>query len=237
MYKNYFFDLYDTLIDVETNEHDDLVWEKMALYFSYYGAVYEAQEFKERYYSVIGKVIGGNPETDYPEIDVEYVFYKLFKDKEVKPKKRMARDAAKVFRMLSTNFLEAFDGVVDMLAVLNSQKKKIFILANAQNVFAMSELRKVGIRKYFDELYFSSDYGKCKPDQDFLEVAFAAEDIKKKESIIISSDYHRDIKSAKAMGVDALFINVNPEEVQEKADCKFEVKGRDYLKIIDLLVK
>lgn len=237
MYKNYFFDLYGTIIDVETNEKEELVWEKMALYYSYYGAYYDAEELKEKYYAVIDKIISGNPETAFPEIDVEYIFYKLFKDKEIKPKKRMARDAAKVFRMLSTNYIEVFEGVIDMLTVLSNQKKKIFILANAQNAFAISELRKVGIKKYFDGFYFSSDFGKCKPQKDFLESPFDAENVRKKESILVSADYERDIKGAKTIGIDALFMNMNSENVKDKVASKFEVKGRNYREIINLLVK
>lgn len=237
MYKNYFFDLYGTIIDIETDESQELVWDKMALYYSYYGAIYDAQEFKDKYYTAIDKIIASNQETTFPEIDVEYIFYKLFKDKDIKPKKRMARDAAKVFRMITTNYLEVFENVIDMLAVLSSQKKKVYILANAQNAYAISELRKVGIKKYFEGFYFSSDFGKCKPEKAFLESVFDAENIKKKESIIISADYNRDIKSAKVIGVDALFINTNPEKMVDKVDCQFEVKGRNYREIIDLLVK
>lgn len=237
MYKNYFFDLYGTLIDVETNEQQEILWEKMALYYSYYGAHYDAFELQSKYKVLINKFIDSKPKTDFPEIDVEYIFYKLFKDKDIKPKKRMARDAAKVFRMLSTNYLEVFDDVIDMLAVLVSQKKKVYILANAQNAYAISELRKVGIKKFFENLYFSSDFGKCKPEKEFLEEPFDAEDIKKKESIMISSNYERDIKSAKEIGVDALYINVNSSKMNEKIECKYEVKGRNYLEIINLLVK
>ena len=40
-YTDLVFDLYGTLVDIHTEEND-LVWEKTALYFGFYGAPYTA---------------------------------------------------------------------------------------------------------------------------------------------------------------------------------------------------
>ena len=45
MYKDLIFDLYGTLVDIHTEEND-LVWEKTALYFGYYGAHYTPEALK-----------------------------------------------------------------------------------------------------------------------------------------------------------------------------------------------
>ncbi|PKM93492.1 MAG: HAD family hydrolase [Firmicutes bacterium HGW-Firmicutes-1] len=235
MYKNYYFDLYGTLMSVETNEETDMVWEKMALYYGYYGANYDAYELQSKYQKATTKLLNSN-QVSHPEIDIQDVFYKLFKDKDIKLKKKMAKDAARVFRMLTTNSLEVYEGVIDMLMALKNQKRNVFLLANAQNAYALYELRKGGIRKYFDEFFFSSDFGMLKPETSFFEAAFAKEDIKKKDSIIISADYTRDIVGAKAFGVDTLYINADGEH-HDSATCTYEVKGRDYAKIINLIVK
>lgn len=237
MYKNYFFDLYGTLLDVETNEESEFVWEKMALYLGYYGAHYDAYELQNKYKKAVAKMLNSNTQYNHPELDMQDVFYKLFKDKDVKPKKKLPKDAAKVFRMLTTNYLEVFDGVIDMLLALKSQKKNVFVFANAQDVYALYELRKCGIRKYFDEFFFSSELGMCKPEEKFYEAIFSREDIKKKESIIISADYDKDIVGAKALGIDTLFLNANSEEHYDSNNYKYEVKGRDYAQVINLVVK
>ena len=39
------FDLYGTLVDIHTEE-TDLVWEKAAIFFGFYGAHYRGQELK-----------------------------------------------------------------------------------------------------------------------------------------------------------------------------------------------
>lgn len=237
MYKNYFFDLYGTLMAIETNEESEFVWDKMAMYYGYYGAHYEAYELQSKYKKAVTKILNSNNQVGNPELDIQDVFYKLFRDRDVKPKKKMSKDAAKVFRMLTTNYLDVYEGVIDMLLALKSQKKNVFVFANAQNVYALYELRKCGIRKYFDEFFFSSDFGMCKPENKFYDAIFSREDIKKKESIIISADYNKDIIGANAIGVDTLFINTNDDESYDLEPVKFEVKGRDYAKIINTIVK
>ena len=50
MYKNYVFDLYGTLVDIRTNENKAYLWDKMAEIMGFYGAVYERQELKQKYW-------------------------------------------------------------------------------------------------------------------------------------------------------------------------------------------
>ena len=44
-YTDLIFDLYGTLVDIHTEEND-LVWEKTAFYFGFYGARYTPEELK-----------------------------------------------------------------------------------------------------------------------------------------------------------------------------------------------
>ena len=44
-YTDLIFDLYGTLVDIHTEE-SDLVWEKTAFYFGFYGARYTGPELK-----------------------------------------------------------------------------------------------------------------------------------------------------------------------------------------------
>lgn len=37
-YDNYIFDLYGTLVDIHTDESDTAIWEKLAMFYGYYGA-------------------------------------------------------------------------------------------------------------------------------------------------------------------------------------------------------
>ena len=44
MYKNYIFDLYGTLIDINTKEWEIDVWIKMQELYGFYGANYKTKE-------------------------------------------------------------------------------------------------------------------------------------------------------------------------------------------------
>ena len=46
MYDNYVFDLYGTLVDIHTEENDAKVWEKLSLFYGFYGALYDPQELQ-----------------------------------------------------------------------------------------------------------------------------------------------------------------------------------------------
>lgn len=51
MYKNYIFDLYGTLIDIETNEYDMDAWNKLAVSLSFYNVTYTPDQLKEAYFA------------------------------------------------------------------------------------------------------------------------------------------------------------------------------------------
>ena len=53
MYDNYVFDLYGTLVDIHTEENDAKVWEKLSLFYGFYGALYDPQELQESYLALI----------------------------------------------------------------------------------------------------------------------------------------------------------------------------------------
>lgn len=44
-YDNYVFDLYGTLVDIHTEEDFPKLWEKLALFFGYYGAIYDRRNY------------------------------------------------------------------------------------------------------------------------------------------------------------------------------------------------
>ena len=53
MYTNYIFDLYGTLIDINTDEENIEFWYKLSLFYSFKGAIYEAIELKNSYKTLV----------------------------------------------------------------------------------------------------------------------------------------------------------------------------------------
>ena len=58
-YETYVFDLYGTLVDINTDEENMDVWEKLSLFYGYYKANYTKEELKLSYKEIlIGILIG-----------------------------------------------------------------------------------------------------------------------------------------------------------------------------------
>ncbi|NDL66740.1 HAD family hydrolase [Anaerotalea alkaliphila] len=235
MYQNYVFSFYGTLVDIKTNEEKPKVWEKMSLYYGYFGAVYNPEEMREVYEKTVKKFLESNKKSKHPEIDIEDVFYKLFKVKEVQPKKKVAREAARVFRMLTTEKIGLYEGVGEALQLLRDKGKKLYLLTNAQSKFVQPELKLLGIEQFFDGIYCSSDYGVCKPSETIFNKLLQEEGLKKKETLVVGNEYSMDIKGANNAGIDALFIRTNlTSTLAQEEPCKFQVMDGTLVDVVSM---
>ena len=81
MYKNYIFDLYGTLVDINTNEHKHSLWKNMAMIYSMSGANYTPAELKKTYYRFLDEEIKSLPKEKYstnPEPQIDNVFRRMY---------------------------------------------------------------------------------------------------------------------------------------------------------------
>ena len=161
MFKNYVFDLYGTLIDINTNEWQKKLWEKLSILYKYKGASYTAKEIAADYGKYVDaekkRVHRRHPEYTEIDIKIEKVFRKLFTAKGVKPTKRELQEICTAFRCFSTTYIKLYDGVLDLLETLKAKGKNVYLLSNAQRGFTENELNMFGLIKYFDGIIISSD--------------------------------------------------------------------------------
>ena len=213
MYKNYIFDLYGTLVDINTDENKVELWEKLSLFYSLKGAIYGAEELKNTYLEKVKNEIELIKDSKYPDFPLEKVFYSLYEDKGITASDEIVEDTAQFFRVLSINYIKLYDGVIELLEKLKAKGKKIYLLSNAQRVFTLFEMRMLGIEKYFDDILFSADYKVCKPDSKFYKILLDKHKLDIKESIMIGNDYICDIEGANNVGLDSLYLhsNLSPE--------------------------
>ncbi len=214
MYKNYIFDLYGTLVDISTDEDNSIVWEKLSLFYGYYGALYLPEELKEAYNSL---VTPNYSHEENPEIQIETVFKRLYLNKGIHPDNELVLHTGQFFRILSTKYIRLYDGIVTMLEKLNAKGKGVYLLSNAQKIFTVYELSMLDIEKYFDGILISSDYGIKKPECGFFKILLKKYGLKPEESIMIGNDSICDIAGAKKAGIDTYYIhsNISPEYIGE----------------------
>ena len=129
-YENYIFDLYGTLVDIHTDEEKTELWEKLAQFYGYYGAVYTAEELKNAYACLTGQkedalrqemgpdaaMKKDDAHEAHPEIEIEEVFLALFQKKGVQADIELAIHAGQFFRILSTEYIRLYDGAKELLA-------------------------------------------------------------------------------------------------------------------------
>lgn len=217
-YENYIFDLYGTLVDIRTDEGKEELWEKLALFYGYYDALYTASELRKRYDELVSAGEKNMLKKDdvheaHPEIKIEQVFKALFEEKGVEADMTLAVHAGQFFRILSTEYVKLYEGTVQMLEALKNAGKKIYLLSNAQRIFTEYEMHTLGIAQYFDDIFISSECGVKKPDSRFFEMLLRKHNIDVKKSIMIGNDAKSDIGGAKSVGLDTFYIhsNISPE--------------------------
>ena len=210
-YTDLIFDLYGTLVDIHTEENN-LVWEKTALYFGYYGAHYTPKalhnafdrELKHRHAQA------GQSYECFPDLPFEPIMAKLFRDAGVeKDADALGINAAQLFRICSTEYIRLYPGALEALAKLRKAGLRLWLLSNAQRVFTAYELRHLGLSHQLDGIYISSDYGCRKPDSRFYQALLQEQGLDVSNCLMIGNDRDTDIAGAKALGMDTLYMHTD----------------------------
>ena len=244
MYQNYIFDLYGTLVDINTNEGKPYLWKKTEELYAYHGAHYTPAEFKKAYLRLCASHTQALREKNgarYPEIQLEYVFEDLFKEKGVTVSMDIIRTIGQAFRAISTKFLCLYDGVTDLLDSIHTAGKKAYLLSNAQEMFTKHEMIALGIYDKFDGIVFSSDEGLCKPEEKFFRTVVERYGLNINECIMIGNDAGTDIKGANLIGMDSLYIHsdISPKITDlTGADipATYKIMDGDFTKVKELVL-
>ncbi len=208
-YTDLVFDLYGTLVDIHTEEND-VVWEKTALYFGYYGAHYTGEELRAAFGKVMAarEARAGQSYECFPDIPAEEVMAALFRRKGIrKGAKALGVNAAQVFRIASTAYVRLYPHVLEALGTLRAMGFRLWLLSNAQRVFTAYELRHLGLDNQFDGVYISSDYRCRKPDGRFFRALMEERGLSPENCLMIGNDRNTDIAGAQAVGMATLYMH------------------------------
>jgi len=235
MKKAIIFDLYGTLIDIHTDEDNDLFWQQFSLYLSYFGVKYD--NLKVAYIEAV-KHFKSLEKAKYPDIDLLDVFNKLFLDKGVIVSRTTLLETATMFRILSTDYIQLYPYAKDLLDMLKKSSLKVILLSNAQSSFTLNEMKALDILSDFDRIYISSDYKVSKPDRTFYEIMLEKERLSPEACIYIGNDHTTDIKGANAVGMDSIYLYTNcSSDVDEEFNCMEKIVPGDLNKVIEILQK
>lgn len=248
-YTDLVFDLYGTLVDIHTEEND-LVWEKTAFYFGFYGARYTGPELKAAFGAAMEQreARAGQSYECFPDIPFEEVMAELFREKGVAENAdALGVNAAQLFRISSLEYIRLYPGALEALAKLRKAGYRLWLLSNAQAVFTAYELRLLGLGNQLDGIYLSSDYQCRKPDLRFYRALIEERGLDISKCLMIGNDRQTDIAGAKAAGMATLYMHteLTPRD-QAAADAKkaigvtdgreYEFEGDDWGELVELIL-
>lgn len=222
-YQNYIFDLYGTLVDIHTDEGDLKLWRKMVAAYKKYGAVYTPAKMRKTYELLVKEA-----QKTADEILIEPVFEKMFIMQNVTVDEEIVVEMCHLFRETSTEYIRLYPWTVPMLENLKKEGKKVVLLSNAQRVFTAPELEKLGIVKYFDYIFISSDKGVKKPNPAFFNEMLIECGFEAKDCLMVGNDEICDIGGAHKAGLHGFYIHtkISPEYTGE-GKAEYEVLDAD----------
>ncbi|WP_151733550.1 HAD family hydrolase ['Paenibacillus yunnanensis' Narsing Rao et al. 2020] len=207
MYETYIFDLYGTLIDIETDEERPELWERLALHFGYQGMRTGAAELKRRYLDERDRQLAeAGRSCEHPDFVMEEVFRAVAGQLGGQPSEAWLQETVRWVRTLSMNHISLYDGVTEILQRLRERGKKVFLLSNGQKTFIEAELTMLGIIGLFDGIAISSEAGVSKPDPLFFRYLADTYGADLSSALMIGNDPRTDIAGAAAMGLDSCYL-------------------------------
>jgi putative hydrolase of the HAD superfamily len=203
--KGLIFDLYNTLIDIRTDEDSNSTYEQVSKWLIYQGVRISPGDLKSDYKRLVEEDLGSRWEK-YPEVRVEQVFRKICKSHALWEidENRLGAEASRAFRAASLRRFQAFPQSLRLLKELQSYPK--VIVSNGQRVFSEPETRYLGLYDQFSHIIFSSDFGHKKPDpRIFLEAAKLL-GLEPEAIMCIGDNFDNDVIPASRLGMRAMHI-------------------------------
>lgn len=236
-YKNYIFDLYNTLISMRTDEGSPTLWKRMAALYGAYGADYTGPELQKNYADMVAEEEAALAEATgvrNPEIRLEKVFTRLLLEAPKKHTVYEPNDSGRIkkidtasfseymaitFRTLSRSRMKPFPHVIPTLKGLKERGSNVFLLSNAQRTFTQSELEQTGLLPLFDGIYISSDAGMRKPEPAFLMKLMTEHSLNPDDFLMTGDDFTCDAGVAAECSVHAAILNpwkLTKKELKER---------------------
>ena len=208
--KSIIFDLYGTLIDIETDESMEEIYRGIAHFLTYQGVYLHRWEVRDLYYQIMKQQKEQSGE-EYPEINVESVWNTFLRQEGMKvatARKKLARTLAHIYRGISRKRLQLYSSVKNVLDKLKATYR-LTLISDAQPCYALPEIQAVGLDGYFDPIIISANYGFRKPDPRLIQRALKIVSFAPSEVICVGNDMYRDIYGASMLAIKTIFIASN----------------------------
>ena len=138
-YRNYIFDLYGTLIDINTDEHSSSLWRLMADQYAVYGCRWGKKEMRDRFFEMdrVERVLLSKKNgSSHPEIKLERVFARLLLEAP-----RYTESSAEIAGRKAEDWRRIYTDYPEEVLKLLSESDWMFAVANLFRVKSRSYLK------------------------------------------------------------------------------------------------
>jgi putative hydrolase of the HAD superfamily len=208
--KGIVFDLYGTLVDIETDESMEEIYRAIGNFLTYKGINIHPDEVRELYYQLLKQEKEKSKEK-YPEISVEAVWKAFLAGHVMRGRSgchELALTLAHLYRAISRKRLQLYPSVKRVLDELQS-RYRMGIISDGQPCWLLPEMKALGLDTYFDPVIVSADYGFRKPEPRLIEKSLDAMGVTSSEVLFVGNDMYRDIYGARQLHIKTIFFMSN----------------------------
>ena len=127
----------------------------------------------------------------------------------------LARRSAQRYHDYRKKYYAVFPGVVELLAALRAQGRKLGIVTNGLSETHREKIALLRIGEYFDALFIADEVGMIKPDPLLFAHACRTLGSAPARSAMVGDRYDRDIRGAAAAGLYTIYLRVRNEPLPE----------------------
>jgi len=204
------FDLFKTLIDIETDETNPLAYDFLSSWLSYQGIIVTPEDFHKSLRDQEKIEYEENP-NQHPDVDIGNVLMRVFSGLLISPAldlHALIRETALLFRILTTKYLTVYPQTHPLLEELyKRQDIRLCICSNTQRLFSIPEIRKFDLEKYFELIIFSSDVKARKPNPELFTAALEGMKVKPEDAIYVGDNLYEDVSGAQGVGLKTIWID------------------------------
>jgi putative hydrolase of the HAD superfamily len=207
------FDVYGTLIDIQTDEGYEEIYRSISHFLTYRGIYMRRGEVKASYYGIMENQRKASHE-EYFEFDVIGLWQEFLKENAGPSNfptyrlKGLPLCLAEMYRGISRQRMQLYPEVKALLDEL-LPRFKLASVSDAQRFWVVPEMKALGIESYFKTFIISSDLGFRKPDKRIFKAALAGLALEPEEVIFVGNDMYRDIFGAGQLGIRTVFFSSN----------------------------
>lgn len=207
------FDLYRTLINVNTDETDTVVWQELARLVSSWSPasvesdyLYESFQYNiERHKELYGDGM-------ILQLSIERVLEALG----VAPLEWRVAKFAQVFRRQSRTKSELYSFTLPLLRELSEHNISTAIVSNTESLMTEWDLLDLGLMHAVDTILLSSRAGIQKPDPRIFIEAMHRLNAEPSNTVMVGDSKEDDIKGAKATSMASIHIKNEKEDTEDE---------------------